>query len=100
MARFWDSTEYASTSSRLKPYFEATRSAEMPCGTKYIGIATAGSTGQAPPSEPIGTRDIDSVPAPIAACDWPDMTWAAAMLVASRPEAQKRLIDTPETSSE
>ncbi len=31
----------------------------MPCGTKYIGMATAGSVGQAPPSEPMGTRDID-----------------------------------------
>jgi hypothetical protein len=63
----------------------------MPWGTKYIGMATAGSTGQEPPSEPIGTRDMLSTPPPIAACDWPDITWAAAMLVASRPEAQKRL---------
>ena len=77
----------------------AIRSAEMPCGTKYIGIATAGSVGQAPPSEPIGTRDIDSTPPPIAAWLWPDMTCAAAMLVASRPEAQKRLTCTPGTVS-
>ena len=71
----------------------------MPCGTKYIGIATAGSIGQAPPSEPMGTRDIDSTPPPIVAWLWPDMTCAAAMLVASRPEAQKRLTCTPDTVS-
>ena len=71
----------------------------MPCGTKYIGMATAGSVGQAPPSEPMGTRDIDSTPPPIAAWLWPDMTCAAAMLVASRPEAQKRLTCTPDTVS-
>jgi len=81
------------------PYLVAIKSAETPCGTKYIGIATAGSIGQAPPSEPIGTRDIDSTPPPIAACDWPAMTCAAAMLVASRPEAQKRLTCTPDTVS-
>jgi len=38
-------------------------------------------------------------PPPIAAWLWPDITWAAAMLVASRPEAQKRLTCTPETLS-
>ena len=81
------------------PYLVAIRSAETPCGTKYIGIATAGSTAQAPPSEPIGTRLMLSTPPPIAAWLWPDMTCAAAMLVASRPEAQKRLICTPETVS-
>ena len=77
----------------------AIRSAETPWGTKYIGMATAGSVGQAPPSEPMGTRDIDSTPPPIAAWLWPDMTCAAAMLVASRPEAQKRLTCTPDTVS-
>ena len=40
-----------------------------------------------------------STPPPIVMSDWPDMIWPAAMLVASRPEAQKRLICTPATLS-
>jgi len=54
-----------------------------------------GSDDQAPPLAPMPTRDIDSTPPPIAMSASPDMTFAAAMLVASRPEAQKRLIWTP-----
>jgi len=54
---------------------------------------------QAPPDEPIGTRDIDSTPPPIATSDCSAMIWPAAMLVASSPEAQKRLIWTPATLS-
>ena len=34
----------------------------MPCGTKPVVSAVAGSIAQAPPSEPIGTRLIDSTP--------------------------------------
>ena len=34
----------------------------MPCGTKPVVRAVSGSIAQAPPSEPIGTRDIDSTP--------------------------------------
>jgi hypothetical protein len=73
----------------------AIRSAEMPCGTKAVFAATCGSIGQAPPEENIGTRDIDSTPPPTTRSAWPDMTWAAAWLQASRPEAQKRLTVTP-----
>ena len=34
----------------------------MPCGTKPVCSAVAGSIAQAPPSLPIGTRLIDSTP--------------------------------------
>ena len=54
-----------STSSREKPSSVAIRSAEMPCGTKSLSqLGLAGPSVQPPPSEPIGTRDIDSTPPP------------------------------------
>ena len=61
-ARFWLSTAKASTSSRLNPYSVAMISAEIPCGTKYVFIASEGSTAIAAPSDPIGTRPIISTP--------------------------------------
>src|SRR3954469_4257520 len=54
---------------------------------------------QAPPSEPIGTRDIDSTPPAKTRSSQPEATFWAAMLTASRPEAQKRLSCTPATVS-
>ncbi len=75
------------------------RSALTPCGTKYCCQATWGSIAHAPPSVPIGTRDIDSTPPPIATSDWPDMTCAAAVLTASSPDAQKRFSCLPGTVS-
>ena len=36
----------------------------------------------------IGTLDIDSTPPPIDISAWPDITCAAAIFVASNPEAQ------------
>ncbi len=53
----------------------------------------------APPSDPIGTRDMDSTPPPMHRSDWPDMIWAAAVFTASRPEAQKRFSCLPGTVS-
>src|SRR4030088_621637 len=41
------------------------------------------------------TRLIDSTPPPIVISCWPDITCAEAKLIASRPEAQKRLICKP-----
>ncbi len=41
---------------------------------------------------------MDSTPPPIAISFMPLITWAAAKLTASRPDAQKRLICTPGTS--
>src|SRR3954467_11529958 len=41
------------------------------------------------------TRLIDSTPPPMVMSCCPDITWAEAKLIASRPEAQKRLICTP-----
>ena len=38
-----------------------------------------------------------STPPPITRPDWPDMTWAAAELTASSPEAQKRFTCCPGT---
>ncbi len=40
---------------------------------------------------------MDSTPPVTTTSDWPDITWAAPMFVASRPEAQKRLMVTPGT---
>ena len=53
----------------------------------------------APPSVPIGTRDIDSTPPPMASSDWPDITCAAAVFTDSRPDAQKRFSCLPGTLS-
>ena len=51
----------------------------------------------APPSEPIGTRDIDSTPPANTRSSQPDATFWAATLTASRPDAQKRFSCTPGT---
>ena len=71
----------------------------MPCGTKPVVSAVAGSAAHAPPSEPIGTRLIDSTPPARIRSSKPDATRPAAWLTASRPEAQKRLSWTPATVS-
>ncbi|SHT90711.1 Uncharacterised protein [Mycobacteroides abscessus subsp. abscessus] len=55
----------------------------------------AGSDAHAPPSLPIGTRDIDSTPPASTRSSQPERTFCAPMLMASRPEAQKRLSWTP-----
>ena len=62
-------------------------------------MARDGSSGQAPPEAPMGTRLIASTPPPMARSDWPAMIWPAAMLQASSPVAQKRLIWMPGTVS-
>ena len=69
----------------------------MPCGTKPIAKLVAGSCDQAPPSEPIGTRDMLSTPPATTRSSQPLATFCAAMFTASRPEAQKRLICMPAT---
>ena len=71
----------------------------MPCGTKSVANAVAGSIAQAPPSLPIGTRLIDSTPPARIRSSKPPRTREAAWLTASRPEAQKRLSCTPATVS-
>src|SRR3954453_10759211 len=53
----------------------------------------------APPSEPLGPRDIDSTPPANTRSSQPEATFCAAMFTASRPEAQKRLSWTPATVS-
>ena len=90
-ARSCDSAAKVSTSWRLKPSIVAIRSAPMPCGTKPVASAVSGSCAHAPPSEPIGTRDIDSTPPARMRSSQPERTFGAAMLTASRPDAQKRL---------
>ena len=77
----------------------AIRSAPMPCGTKPVSQLVIGSANQAPPSEAIGTRDMDSTPPARTRSSQPERTLAAAMLTASRPEAQKRFSWTPATVS-
>ena len=98
-ARSWESAAYSSTSRREKPSMVAMRSAPMPCGTKSVSKLVIGSANQAPPSEAIGTRDIDSTPPARTRSSQPERTLAAAMLTASRPEAQKRFSWTPATVS-
>ena len=57
----------------------------MPCGTNDVSSAVRGSIAQAPPSEPIGTRDIDSTPPARIRSSKPERTRIAAWLTASRP---------------
>ena len=71
----------------------------MPCGMKYWCQATCGSATHAPPSAPIGTRDIDSTPPPITRSACPAMICAAATFTDSRPDAQKRFSCLPGTLS-
>ncbi|CAM5519675.1 hypothetical protein SCALM49S_04072 [Streptomyces californicus] len=71
----------------------------MPCGAKPVSKLVIGSIAQAPPSEPIGTRDIDSTPPARTRSSQPERTLAAARLTASSPEAQKRFSWTPATES-
>ena len=61
--------------------------------------AVSGSIGQAPPSEPMGTRDIDSTPPASTRSSKPERTFCAARFTASRPLAQNRLTWTPATVS-
>ena len=77
----------------------AMRSAPIPCGTKPTAKLVIGSANQAPPSEAIGTRDIDSTPPASTRSSQPERILAAARLTASRPEAQKRFSCTPATVS-
>jgi hypothetical protein len=81
------------------PLSVAIKSAEIPCGTKYVIVATSGSTAHAPPSDPIGMRDIDSTPPATNRSSDPARTRAAAWLTASSPEPQKRFTVTPPTVS-
>ena len=60
-----------------------------------MSYAVAGSIGQAPPSVPIGTRDIDSTPPARTRSSEPARTFCAARFTASRPDAQNRLTCTP-----
>ncbi len=69
----------------------------MPCGTKSVAKAVAGSLAQAPPSLNIATRDIDSTPPATMRSSKPERTRAAAWFTASSPEAQNRLSCTPAT---
>ena len=69
----------------------------MPCGTKPVAKLVCGSCAQAPPSLPIGTRDMLSTPPATTRSSQPLATFCAARLTASRPEAQKRLICMPAT---
>ena len=94
-----DSAAYVSTSVRDQPSMVAIRSAPMPCGTKSVAKAVSGSIAQAPPSEAIGTRLIDSTPPAKIRSSQPDATRLAAWLTASSPLAQKRLSWTPATVS-
>ncbi|KOV29956.1 hypothetical protein ADK58_08735 [Streptomyces sp. XY152] len=77
----------------------AIRSAPMPCGTNPVSWLVRGSADRAPPSLPIGTRDMDSTPPAMTRSSQPERAFAAAMLTASSPDAQKRFSWTPATVS-
>src|ERR1700722_20180320 len=62
-----------------------------------VSRLVSGSCAQAPLSEPMGTRDIDSMPPATTRSSQPERTFCAAMLTASSPEAQKRLSCKPAT---
>ena len=93
----WEWYENSSICSRVIPYLSATRSAEIPWGTISYFSRRVGL--RAPPSEPIGTRDIDSTPAAMTMSFWPVMTSIAALLKACRPEAHIRFTLVPGTVS-
>src|ERR1044071_8568993 len=96
----WLVSAKRSTSSRLKPSRVAIRSAEMPCGTMNSRLRSFSLRPSIiAPSEPIGTRDIDSTPPPMPASTKPAPILPAIMLTASRPEPQNRLTVTPVASS-
>ncbi len=99
VARRCDSTAYASTSSRDQPPIVAMVSAPIPCGTKPDLSEKAGSDPMAPPAEPIGTRDILSIPPATTRSSHPEAIFWAAMFTASKPDAQNRSSCTPATDS-
>ena len=72
-ARRCDSAANSSVACLEYPYFEAIRSAEIPCGTKFPGMARVGSINIPPPSEPIATRDMLSTPPAIIKSRKPDL---------------------------
>ncbi len=58
----------------------------MPCGTMNSRLRSFSlSPSIIAPSEPIGTRDIDSTPPPMPASRKPAPIFAAIVLIASRP---------------
>ena len=98
-ARSCDRTANRSTSSRLTPSIVAIRSAPIPCGTKFVSNAVCGSIAIAPPSVPMGTRDMDSTPPAMIMSSMPERIRAAAWFTDSSPEPQNRLSCTPATLS-
>ena len=67
---------------------ESLHAALLPDGT----VLTFGSYSIAPPSEPMGTRDMDSTPPATTKSSHPERTFMAAIFTVSTPDAQKRLI--------
>ncbi len=96
-AFFCEPSANASISSRENSSSVAIKSALMPCGMKAVSRLVCGSVAQAPRSEPIGTRDMDSMPPATTRSSQPERTFCAARFTASRPEAQKRFNCTPGT---
>ena len=92
-------TAYSSTSCLDHPASVAMVSAPIPWGTNPVFTANSGSPAIAPPLEPMGTRDIDSTPPATTKSSHPEAIFCAAMLTASKPEAQKRSSCTPGTDS-
>lgn len=88
VARSWERAAKASSSSRETPSSVAMMSAEMPWGMKSAEKEVSGSMAMAPPSELMGTRDMDSTPPAMTRSSQPERILPAARLRAVRPEAQ------------
>ena len=71
-------------------------SAATPMWTNPPALATSGSANSGPPSEKIGTRDIDSTPPATATSSMPASILAAAVAIASTPEQHRRETVPPE----
>jgi len=97
IARRWDSSENASSSSRERPHSSAITSADIPCGT--ICQRSNSLSERSPPFEPIGTRDIISTPAETTRSSCPEATAAAALKFPCIDEPHWRSTLVPQTVS-
>ena len=96
-ARWCDSYEIRSSSSRGRFHCFAISSAEMPCITMSWRSQTSGDIE--PLFEPIGTRDIISTPPETTRSSWPDQTAAAALkfVCIEEPHCRSTVVPATET---
>src|SRR6266566_4181621 len=97
VARRCDSSENASSSSRLNPHSSAITSAESPWGT--ISQRSSSLSERSPPFDPIGTRDIVSTPAETTRSSCPAEIAVAALKFVCMDEPHWRSTVVPHTDS-